>query len=87
MRTIVIVVRDSNDFDVHEGTSYIDRLCWDELLGTIATLTHPTLNTLEPRIPPYRMRSLDALREREREQDRRISELEDKLQPDVEPLS
>ncbi len=42
-RTITIVVHDGNHFDVHEGERYCDRLCWDEMLGTIAELTHPRI--------------------------------------------
>jgi hypothetical protein len=84
MRTIVIVARNENTFDVHEGTAFIDRLCWDELLGTVAVLTHPRMNDAEPRIPPYRLRSIDEVRETESELRRRIRELEDKLPRAVE---
>jgi hypothetical protein len=49
-RTITIIVRSSNDFDVHEGERYSGRLCWEELLGQIATMTHPLINA-----PRFRM--------------------------------
>jgi len=44
-RTITIVAKDNGRglFDVHEGERYVTHLCWDELLGTIARLTHPKL--------------------------------------------
>lgn len=43
-RIITIVARSSNDFDIHEGERYTPRLCWDEMLGAIAELTHPSLS-------------------------------------------
>lgn len=42
-RVITIVVKGGNHFDVHEGEGYADHLCWDEMLGCVAELTHPTL--------------------------------------------
>lgn len=42
-RTITIVVRGPNDFDVHEGEKYTNLLCWDEMLGQIACMTHPAI--------------------------------------------
>lgn len=43
MRTITIIVHDGNNFDVHEGETYSNHLCWDEMLGQIAQLTHPSI--------------------------------------------
>lgn len=43
-RTITIIARGGNDFDVQEGERYCDRLCWEEMLGQIATMTHPAIN-------------------------------------------
>lgn len=43
MRTITIIVKDSGGFDVFEGERYCDHLCWDEMLGTIVELTHPSI--------------------------------------------
>lgn len=46
MRTITIEIADeggSGDYTVREGDRYCDRLCWDEMLGTIAELTHPRI--------------------------------------------
>ena len=53
IETITIIMRDANDFDIHHGGRYANRLCWDEMLGCIAKLTlkHP--------VPPY-MQSTDA---------------------------
>lgn len=42
-RIITIVCRASNDFDIFEGESYVSRLCWDEMLGSVAELTHPRI--------------------------------------------
>lgn len=53
-RTITIVCKDGNHFDVHEGERYSDRLCWEEMLGQIATLTHPSINA-----PRFRMDTPD----------------------------
>jgi PAS domain-containing protein len=41
-RQIVIVITDEG-FTVQEGERYADQLCWDEMLGQIAELTHPEL--------------------------------------------
>lgn len=43
-RTITIVVHDGNSFDVFEGDRCADRLCWDEMLGQIASMTHPAIS-------------------------------------------
>ncbi|HXR88823.1 MAG TPA: hypothetical protein VN750_00925 [Steroidobacteraceae bacterium] len=43
IRTLMIVCRGSNDFDVFEGERYVNRLTWDEMLGHVATLTHPAI--------------------------------------------
>lgn len=85
-RTIVIVVSADNHFDVYEGGSFIDRLTWDEMLGTVAVTTHPTLSKLQPRVPPYRMRTFEEQRETESELRRKVRDLEEKLQPQPEPL-
>ncbi len=45
MRTITIEIVDSSDFTVKEGARYADKLTWDEMLGTIAELTHPSLGS------------------------------------------
>lgn len=45
-RTITIEIVDdggSGDYTVREDDRYCDRLCWDEMLGTIAELTHPRI--------------------------------------------
>lgn len=39
VRTITIIVRDDDHFDVHEGESVARALNWDELLGEIGRLT------------------------------------------------
>lgn len=39
VRTITIIVRTNNNFDVHEGDAYASRLCWDEMLGCVAKIT------------------------------------------------
>ncbi len=50
MRTIVIEVMDSDNFTVKEGDRYCDKLIWDEMLGTIAELTHPKIGTARYRM-------------------------------------
>lgn len=45
-RTITIEIHDTvwaGNFTVREGDRFTDRLCWEELLGQIATLTHPDI--------------------------------------------
>lgn len=53
-RTIVIVMRDGNNFDVHEGDRSSGQLCWDEMLGQVASLTHPSINAPRYRMPTTR---------------------------------
>lgn len=52
MRIITIEVHDSlfaGNFTIREGDRFTDKLCWEELLGQIATLTHPDIR--KPRFP------------------------------------
>lgn len=55
-RTITIVCREGNDFDIVDGERVCDRLCWDEMLGTIAELTHPRIGQAR-----YRMTDADGI--------------------------
>ncbi len=41
-RQIVVTITDRG-FSVQEGDRYADELCWDEMLGQVAELTHPEL--------------------------------------------
>ncbi len=50
MRTITIEIVDRNDFTVREDDRYCDRLVWDEMLGTIAELTHQKLGACSYRM-------------------------------------
>lgn len=43
MRVVAIEIHGPNDFTVRELERYQDHLCWDEMLGTIAELTHPKI--------------------------------------------
>jgi hypothetical protein len=45
MRTITIEIDDSGQIDVREGDRYCNGLGWDEMLGTIAELTHPRIGS------------------------------------------
>lgn len=63
-RIITIVQTGGNSFSVHEGERFCDRLCWDEMLGTIAELTHPAIGGAR-----YRMLDADQFLE---EQQRHI---------------
>lgn len=42
VRTIVLE-RGEHGWLVRDGDRYIDHLTWDEMLGQVATLTHPRL--------------------------------------------
>jgi hypothetical protein len=44
-RTITIVCHERGCFDVQEGEKVCDGLAWDEMLGTIAELTHPKIGS------------------------------------------
>lgn len=61
-RTITIIVTDGNNFAVHEGERYANRLCWDEMLGQVACMTHPKIN--DPRYAMHTPEELAAWRER-----------------------
>lgn len=52
MRTITIEITEDKGFIVREGDRYHDLMCWDEMLGQIATLTHPDIKG-----PRYQMRT------------------------------
>lgn len=60
-RTIVIIAYSGNNYDVIEDGRVSDHLAWDEMLGNIASMTHPKIN--EPR---YKMDSLDEIRDKAR---------------------
>lgn len=65
-RTITVEIHDdggSGDYTVREGDRYCPRLCWDEMLGSVAELTHPRIG--ESR---YRMLTAGERAERERKQ-------------------
>jgi hypothetical protein len=50
MRTVIITFNTSeNTYNVIEGDRICDRLCWEEMLGQIATMTHPDIRG--PRFP------------------------------------
>lgn len=44
MRQIVITFDNDKGFAVTENGRTADRLAWDEMLGQIAQLTHPSIN-------------------------------------------
>lgn len=66
-RTITIVCVGPNSYTVMEGERYCDRLCWDEMLGTIAELTHPRIGDAR-----YRMQTPDEIDEQEANRAARI---------------
>jgi len=70
MRTITIEIHDPNNFTVHEGDRYCDRLCWDEMLGTIAELTHPRIGEAR-----YRMETAEQHAAREEAHQKRLAEI------------
>lgn len=60
MRVIAIEIHGPNDFTVRELDRYCGELCWDEMLGTVAELTHPRIGNAY-----YRMQTRDEHAERE----------------------
>ncbi|MFM0507697.1 hypothetical protein [Paraburkholderia sp. RL17-373-BIF-A] len=60
MRVIAIEIHGPNDFTVRERDRYCDRLCWDEMLGSVAELTHPRIGEAR-----YRMQTREEHAERE----------------------
>lgn len=57
-RTITIYCIDQNDYTVQEGEAICDRLCWDEMLGTIVELTHPRIGAARYRMQTAEEREL-----------------------------
>lgn len=64
-RIITIVVRGGNDFDVHEGEGFVTKLCWDEMVGQIAQMTHPAIGR-----PRYRMPTAEEHQEEKEDAER-----------------
>lgn len=52
MRVIAIEIHGPNDFTIREIDRACTKLCWDEMLGTVAELTHPKIGEAR-----YRMRT------------------------------
>lgn len=53
-QTITIEVFSGNNFTVRIDDLFADRLCWDEMLGQIASLTHPKIKEVR-----YQMKTAD----------------------------
>jgi hypothetical protein len=89
-RIITIVARGSSGgFDVHEGEGYANGLCWDEMLGTIAELTHHALKGRPARyfqMPAERDAHAEraATRQKEREAQRARVQAERAALPTIE---
>lgn len=58
-RIITIAIAEDNNFAVHEGELFCDRLTWDEMLGQVAMLTMPV--QLQGRRALFRMTSADQM--------------------------
>ena len=43
MRTITIEIVEDNNITIREGDTFCDRLTRDEMLGSVAELTHPKI--------------------------------------------
>lgn len=67
VRRIEIQVVDGNTFNVVEGDRMADSLCWDEMLGQVAELTHPKIASAR-----YRMMTPDERAEYRRRFERRL---------------
>ena len=57
-------------YTVHEGDRFCDRLAWDEMLGTVAELTHPSIGKAR-----YRMETAEQHAERQRAHRERLAEM------------
>lgn len=66
--TITIYCISGSDYTVQEGEAICDRLCWDEMLGTIAELTHPKIGQAR-----YRMETAEQREERQRKFNERMA--------------
>lgn len=53
-RIFTIVAHDNGngDFDIYEGERLVQHLCWDEMLGSIAVITHPQLDAQSGTVVP-----------------------------------
>jgi hypothetical protein len=70
-RTITIEIHESNLITVREGERYADRLCWDEAIGQVVTLTHPDIKA-----PRYQMRDATEQRLHEELHAARMAEIQ-----------
>jgi hypothetical protein len=52
-RILQVVIVEGRWFDIYDGESMCRQLGWDEFLGAIAVITHPSLSKLSPRVPAY----------------------------------
>lgn len=66
MRVIAIEIHGPNDFTVRELDRSCDRLCWDEMLGTIAEITHPKIGEARYRMQTREERAAEEARWRAR---------------------
>ena len=74
MRQIIITFDNNKGFAVTEAGRTADRLCWDEMLGQVAQLTHPKINAER-----YKMLTVEQYAEQE---DKFGSDPDDRLQFD-----
>lgn len=70
-RTIVININGWNDFSITEGNRSVDRLCWDEMLGSIAEITHHELGKTR-----YPMRTAEEHAEDKRQREERMAKIQ-----------
>lgn len=57
VRTITIEIYEGGYLDVREGDRFCNGLTWDEVLGTVAELTHPKIGQAR-----YRMQTAEEWR-------------------------
>lgn len=76
--TIFIEIHDGNTFTVRKGERWADHLCWDEMLGTVAELTHPQIGGARYRMDTARVHTL-----RQEAHEARMAELEERNKESV----
>jgi hypothetical protein len=70
VRSVSIEFNARNDFTVREGSRYQEGLCWDEMLGSIAELTHPKIGECR-----YDLLTTEEWKARREAQEKRMAEV------------
>lgn len=78
-RTITVECLAGGGFTIREGNRFCDRLCWDEMLGHLASMTIPPGGRMYPMLT--KAEEIAAIKERHRRREEREKENQSKTTP------